>query len=94
LTRHLRRCRPASQRLANARGSQEICYRWIIDDCRQRFGVGFHQSALQQLADLGYLHPGGLVHGGNRRYYHLVNPPLVVQLLDRWGLNQAPAATP
>jgi hypothetical protein len=69
-------------------GSREICYRWIIDDYQRRFGVGFHQSRLQHLADLGYLHAGDLVRGGGRRYYALVDPPGVAALLGQWGLDQ------
>ncbi len=70
----------------NPPATREIWYGWILGGYRERFSASFHQSALQQLAGLGFLQAGGNARGGRRRYYTLPNPERVRQALDQWGL--------
>jgi len=54
-----------------------ICYEWISGAYRDKFAADFHQSRLAALVKLGFLRPGHSVRGGARRYYTIVDPPLV-----------------
>lgn len=73
----------ASQRPIHER---EIFYGWIRRRYEERFGTGFHQSKLRQLASLGYLERRDTARGGSRRYYRLANPAQTREFLTRWGL--------
>jgi hypothetical protein len=64
-----------------------LCYTWVVYDHEQRFGVGFHQSRLQRLEKLGFLRQGYSVRGGSRRYYTLVDPTQIGQLVQNLQLN-------
>ena len=57
-----------------------ICYSWVIDRYRSKFGGTFHQSALGELAKLGYLTKDDSTRAGSRRYYRLTNPAAVAAL--------------
>ncbi len=63
-----------------------ICYSFVKDPYKKRFGKMFHQSKLSKLANLGFLERDRKTRGGNRRYYKLVNPDRVVVLLRKWDL--------
>lgn len=63
-----------------------ICHYWVIDPYGDRFGGTFHQGCLRRLANLGFLRQLHTVRGGGRRYYALVNPERIVELLTAWGL--------
>jgi hypothetical protein len=65
---------------------QEICYTWVSSHHQRRFGGDCMPPQLRQLADLGYLRRGDLAQGGSRRYYSLVDPQRVSQLLGEWGM--------
>jgi len=75
---------------------RSICYPWVLGTYHNRFGGEFHQSVLRRLATLGFLRQGDTSRGGNRRYYTLVNPDRVAELLGEWGLlaEQAGVGTP
>jgi hypothetical protein len=62
-----------------------VCYSWVIDRYRAKFGGAFHQTALGELAKLGHLAKDNSSRGGNRRYYRLTNPAAVAELTV--GLN-------
>ncbi len=63
-----------------------VCFYWVIDQYEKRFGGGFHQSVLRELADMGLLGRGYTVRGGSRRYYTIPDPAQVEILLAGWGL--------
>ncbi len=64
-----------------------VCYSWVIDDYRNRFGRGFHQTKLYWLAKLGFLKQDSSSRGQSRRYYKLTDPIRVENLLAKWRLN-------
>jgi len=64
-----------------------ICYKWVIGPYEKRFGTRFHQSKLRQLARLGFLEREEISRGGHRRYYKLVNPEIIAELLNKWHLH-------
>lgn len=63
-----------------------ICYSWVVRLYEDRFGARFHQSKLRQLASLGFLQQDDTSRGGSRRYYKVVDPNGVANLLKKWGL--------
>ncbi len=65
---------------------RSICYSWVIEPFRQRFGGSFHPSKLRQLARLGFLEPEEASRGGKRRYYRLTDPKQIEEALRRFGL--------
>lgn len=67
--------------------SRIICHNWVVDPFWNRFGVTFHQSKLRRLVQLGFLRPEYTVRGGTRRYYSVVNPDRLEELLQGWELN-------
>lgn len=64
-----------------------ICYSWVASLYEERFGTKFHQSKLARLAKLGLLEKDYLSRHGQRRYYTIVDPDRVDDLLWRWGLD-------
>ena len=65
-----------------------ICYKWVLQRYRTRFAVGFHQSRLNALTELGLLTKHDTSRAGNRRYYAIQNPENVEALLRKWSLNR------
>jgi len=53
---------------------RSVCYSWVERLYRDRFGRTFHQSKLEQLAELGLLEKADTSRGGNRRYYRIPDP--------------------
>src|SRR5688572_8660526 len=64
-----------------------LCYYWLIGPYEKRFGTKFSQGTLRRLASMGFLKPEYTVRGGNRRYYTLVDPELVAELVREWQVN-------
>jgi len=64
-----------------------ICYSWVIGSYKDRFGTEFHQSKLYVLTKLGFLKQDDTARGGNRRYYKIVSPNQVGDLLKKWSLS-------
>jgi len=58
-----------------------ICYKWVIDPYQKRFGTGFHQSVLNRLAQEGFLYKKHSANGGSKRYYGIVDPTGLEELL-------------
>ena len=65
---------------------RSICFNWVIDSYKEKFGSRFHQSKLKNLVKLGFLKPADTTRGGNRRYYTIVDPDRVNELLQQWGM--------
>ena len=63
-----------------------ICFNWVIDLYKKKFGTGFHQSRLQGLVKLGFLKPADVSRGGHRRYYTIIDPNRVNELLKQWDM--------
>jgi len=63
------------------------CYRWVIGPYKKAFGTEFHQSRLYRLTKLGFLRQAGSSRGGNRRYYTIIGPGQVADLLKKWNIN-------
>ncbi len=63
-----------------------ICYNWIIGLYSEKFGAKFHPSRLRQLTKLGFLKEDDTSRSGRRRYYEIINPDQVNELLMKWGL--------
>ena len=63
-----------------------ICYSWVIGPYEDRFGTRFHQSRLRRLTKLGFLERDVASRGGSRRYYKIVDPNRVDDLLQKWDL--------
>lgn len=64
-----------------------LCYTWVHNVFKARFGGGFHQSRLEHLARLGFLEKDDTSRGGSRRYYRIVDPDRLATLLRDWSLN-------
>jgi hypothetical protein len=62
-----------------------ICYSWVVRTYEERFGTRFHHSRLRDLAKLGFLNQDDDSRSGHRRYYKIVEPNLVNDLLNRWN---------
>jgi hypothetical protein len=65
---------------------REVCHSWVSGPYERRFGGTFHQSRLRRLAELGFLRQGDTARSGNRRYYAIVSPEQVAELLTALGL--------
>ncbi len=63
-----------------------ICFGWIIELYNERFGAKFHWSRLRHLTKLGFLDEDDISKGGHRRYYKIIDPNRVAELLSKWGL--------
>lgn len=63
-----------------------ICYSWVVRLCQDRFGTRFHQSKLRRLAKLGFLQEDDASRSGHRRYYKMIDPDRVAELLQDWTL--------
>jgi hypothetical protein len=64
-----------------------ICYKWALDLYESKFGTKFHQSKLRLLAKLGFLKHDDTSRGGHRRYYKIMDPNQVDNLLRKWNLS-------
>ncbi len=65
-----------------------VCYKWALRCYQARFGGTFHQSRLGQLERLGVLaKDGDTSRGGHRRYYRIVDPVALAELLKGCNLN-------
>lgn len=64
-----------------------ICYNWVLRPYEDRFGTKFHQSGLRRLTKLRFLKKDDTSRGGHRRYYKIVDPNRVRDLLRKWNLN-------
>jgi hypothetical protein len=64
-----------------------VCYSWVVRRYQGRFGGTFHQSRLQQLAQLGLLTKKDTSRGGNRRYYKIDDPAQSDEMVKKWDLN-------
>ena len=64
-----------------------ICYNWVLGLYEDRFGTKFHQSGLRRLTKLRFLKKDDTSRGGHRRYYKIVDPNRVRDLLRKWNLN-------
>jgi hypothetical protein len=58
-----------------------VCYSWVARCYKNRFGVSFHQSKLEQLARLGLLTKEDTSRCGNRRYYRINEPTQLLEFL-------------
>ena len=65
--------------------SGSFCGEWIMHACMDQ-GIPFHQAWLTRLANVGLLVKEDTSRGGHRRYYHLGDPGLVQQVLDKGGV--------
>ena len=63
-----------------------ICYSWVVRVYKDRFGTKFHHSKLRRLAKLGFLKEDDTSRGGCRRYYTIIDPHRVCDLLRKWNL--------
>lgn len=63
-----------------------ICYSWVLGPYEDRFGTKFHQSGLRRLTKLRFLEKDDTSRGGHRRYYKIVDPDRVGDLLRKWNL--------
>lgn len=63
-----------------------ICYSWVVRLYQDRFGVRFHQYKLRRLTELGFLKEDDTSRGGHRRYYKILDPNRVADLLVKWSL--------
>lgn len=63
-----------------------ICYSWVRDLYKRRYGDDFHQAKLGKLVALGLLEKQESSRGGDRAYYRLVNPSQIYELLHGWQL--------
>jgi hypothetical protein len=65
-----------------------ICYKWVARRYQARFGGTFHQSRLAELERLGVLaKDGDTSRGGHRRYYRILDPAGLAELLKGCNLN-------
>jgi hypothetical protein len=63
-----------------------ICYKWVERRYRAMFGGTFHQSRLAELERLGVLaKDGDTSRGGDRRYYRILDPVGLSELLKSGG---------
>ncbi|GEM_PF-1587917 len=65
---------------------RNVCYSWIVGLYDERFGAKFHPSKLRRLTRLGFLKEDDTSRGGHRRYYQIISPSHVDELLRKWGL--------
>jgi hypothetical protein len=91
LQRILWACYDYWQREGGSPAERMVCHYWVVDPYRDRFGGTFSQNRLRQLARLGFLQQLYAVRGGSRRYYALVNPDRIAELLAGCGIISSPA---
>ena len=63
-----------------------LCFSWLIDPYRKKFGTRFKPTDLYWLTKYGFLIQGETGKGGNRRYYKLADPDKTFELLQAWAL--------
>lgn len=63
-----------------------ICYSWVVRVYESRFDIKFHPSRLRRLEKLGFLKRNVTSRSGHRRYYKIVEPDRVAELLRGWNL--------
>ena len=66
---------------------RSICYKWVLGTYENRFRTKFHQSRLRRLAELRFLKQDDTSRAGHRRYYKIIDPNRVSELLSKWNLN-------
>lgn len=66
---------------------RNICYKWVLGAYENRFRTKFHQSRLRRLAKLRFLKQDDTSRVGHRRYYKIIDPNRVGELLSKWKLN-------
>jgi hypothetical protein len=65
-----------------------VCFKWVLRRYQARFGGTFHQSRLGELERLGVLaKDGDTSRGGDRRYYRIIDPAGLAELLTGCNLN-------
>jgi len=65
-----------------------ICYKWVARCYQTRFGGTFHQSRLGELERLGVLaKDGDTSRGGDRRYYRIIDPVALDEILKGCNAN-------
>jgi hypothetical protein len=65
-----------------------ICYKWVARCYQARFGGTFHQARLGGLARFGFLaKDGDTSRGGGRRYYRIIDPSALAELLKGCNAN-------
>jgi hypothetical protein len=65
---------------------RSICYSWVLRLHQERFGTKFHQSSLRRLMELGFLKQDDTSRSGHRRYYRIIDPQVIENLLRKWGI--------
>jgi hypothetical protein len=71
-----------------APAERSICYKWVLRRYQSQFGGTFHQSRLAALERIGVLaKDGDTSRGGDRRYYRILDPAALAQLLKGFNLN-------
>ena len=82
---------PELQKVAQAcldYGNPVVCFSWVARRYRTRFGCTFHQSRLAELERLGVLRKDGdTSRGGHRRYWRILDPAGLAELLRGCNLN-------
>jgi len=82
---------PELQKVAKAcldYGNPVVCFSWVARCYRTRFGGTFHQSRLAELERLGFLAKDGETScGGHRRYWRILDPAGLAELLRGCNLN-------
>jgi hypothetical protein len=71
----------------NPLNERAVCYSWVAQCYKNKFGGTFHQSRLERLARLGLLTKADTSRGGNRRYYRINDPAQVAEILKGCNLN-------
>ncbi len=87
LQRVLWACYQYLQKESSPSHKKDICYKWVLGPYESRFGRRFHHLKLRQLAKLGFLEQEETSRAGHRRYYRLVDPERIADLLKRWQLD-------
>src|SRR5438093_13758786 len=71
---------------ANPPDKRRIWSGYIMDSYRNRFGSEFHQTKLYWVTKHGSLTQAESVRGGARRYYKMIDPDKILNLLQKCGL--------
>ena len=67
-------------------GQRDVCYTWVVPTYQRRFRIAFPQHRLLTLSKLGLLRKADTARAAHRRYYKLVDPQQVAELLRNCGL--------
>ena len=58
-----------------------ICFAWVRNSYRRRFGIEITRAQFERLWRLGFLEKADDSRGGQRRYYRLCEPDGIARLL-------------